>query len=214
MFVERALERSFLGEAAPDTGPHCLTGEAGKQTREVVVAGGPGDRTVETNIVRDQGRDVGVWVNAPDLGIQLREVLGACPLRGKTRSVRFEYSADSENLEQRVVGVEIDDERDRFEEQPRFEARDIRPVAASDVENSDELESLHRFPHRAARQAQALREFFLRWQPRSRGQLAADDHVLYLLDRFVCDGHAPILEIRLHDANSFGDCERRGRIQS
>ena len=153
---------------------------------------------MEPHVVLDQGLDVGVGSDGADLGIQLRHGVVVGPLRREARRVGFEQAAHREDLQQRLVVVQVDDERDRLEKELRLEARDIRAVAAAHIEHADHLERLHRFAHRAARQAETLGEVLLGGQARAGCQLAADDHVFDLRDRFVGDGHAPIIDIRCH----------------
>ena len=66
--------------------------------------------------------------------------------------------AGLEELQHLGVSVEVHDEGERLQQQPRFQARDVRAVALAHIEHADERERPDRLPQRAARQAQPLGE--------------------------------------------------------
>ena len=89
--------------------------------------------------------------------------------------------------------MQVDHEREGLEQQARLEARDVGAVALADVEHAHHLEGLDRLPHRAAGEAEVLRELLLGRQPHSGRELAEQDHLPDLQDRAVGDRHDAIL---------------------
>ena len=110
--------------------------------------------------------------------------------RRERRRGGLEDAAHREDLEHRLVVVEVDDERHGLEQQARLEARDVRAVAASHVEHPDHLERLHRLAQRRAGEPEPLAELLLGRQPVAGRELAREDHLLDAQDRFVGDRHA------------------------
>ena len=98
----------------------------------------------------DEAFDVGRVVDAGDDGAEAFESDLVGVAGGEGRRGRLEDAADREDLEHRVVVVQVDDERHRLEEQARFETRDVGAVATSHVEHADDLERLHRLAQRTS----------------------------------------------------------------
>ena len=89
------------------------------------------------------------------------------------------------DLEERVGPREVAHEADPREQQVGLESGDVGAVADARLEHADERKRAHRFPQRAARDAESLGERALGPQPRPRGELAGADQLLDLRDRLV-----------------------------
>jgi hypothetical protein len=61
--------------------------------------------------------------------------------------------------------MDVDDERHRLQQQLRLETRDIGAVAAPDIQDPDDLESLHGLSQRTAGQPERFAQFLLRGHP-------------------------------------------------
>jgi len=122
---------------------------------------------------------------------ELGHVLGGHPQRGQRRGGRLENAPHLEEIQHRVVAVEVHDEAQRLEQQGRREAGRVRAVALPHVQHVDQAERLHRLSQRVAGQAQLGGQVGLPGQFLPGPHAARDDHLLDLLDRVVGQRHAP-----------------------
>src|SRR6185437_12566292 len=92
---------------------------------------------------------------------------------------------DPEELQQRVVAVEVDDEAERLQQQPRLQAGHVRAVAAPHVQDVDQGQRAYRLAQRTAGQPEVGGQVRFARQPVARAQRAGRDHGLDLLDGLV-----------------------------
>src|SRR5579875_768533 len=185
----RALERVRVGDAAPDPRPVHRPRQRVEERDEHRVAAEGVDAAVELAVVLDEalrGRARRHLVEEP---AELCHLLGRRAASHEGDGVGLEDAADLEEVEDRVVPVEVDDEAHRVEQDGRAEARHVGAVALTDVEDEHEAEGAHRLAQRATRQAAASRELVLLGQPVARAEAARHDHLLDLLDRLVGHRH-------------------------
>ena len=182
---QRPRPRAGLGEAAPDPGAGRRPGHRLQQRGEHRVPRTGHDPPVELQVVGHQvlGRRIGP--DAVEQGAQAVAFLLGDPLRRHRGGGGFEDAPDPEELEQRVVAVEVDDEAQRLEQQARLQAGHVGPVAAPHVEDVDQGQRADRLAQRAARQPEVGGQVRLARQPVARAQRAGRDHGLDLLDRLV-----------------------------
>ena len=73
--------------------------------------------------------------------------------------------AQPQELQDRAITVEVDDEAERFQQQVRLQAGHIGPIALPHVQDIDQGQRAHRLPQRPAGQAQVGSQIRLTWQP-------------------------------------------------
>ena len=148
---------------------------------------------MEGNVVFDELLDAAMFAGPRDCCPKFLDGFARDPGGRQTGCPGLEDATDLEQFQDSLVFVQISYEGDRFRQQAGFEARDVRSVAASNVEYSNDFEGLYGFTHRTSRQSKSLTEFLLRWQSVPRAEFARQNHVLYSKDCFVGDSHIDIL---------------------
>jgi len=134
---ERPGHRPGLGDPAPHPGTGHRPGHGLEQRREHRVPRGRHDPAVELHVLLDQLFRIRVGSQAVEQLLQALDLFNADPLRRHRGGGRLEDAPDLEELEHRVVAVEVDDEVQRLQQLVRLQARHVGPVAAPHVEDVD-----------------------------------------------------------------------------
>src|SRR5437763_4316947 len=182
---QRPGPRAGLGEAAPDPGPGGRPGHRLEQRGEHRVPRAGHDSPVELQVVGHQFLGRRIRSDAVEQGAQAAALLGGDPLGRHRGGGGLQDAPDPEELQQRVIAVEVDDEAQRLQQQPRFQAGHVRAVTAPHVQDVDQGQRAHRLAQRTAGQPEVGGQVRLARQPVARAQRAGRDHGLDLLDGLV-----------------------------
>src|SRR5437763_3604965 len=140
---------------------------------------------MELQVVGHQFLGRRIRSDAIEQDAQAAALLGGDPLGRHRGSGGLQDAPDPEELQQRVVAVEVDDEAERLQQQPRLQAGHVRAGAAPHVQDVDQGQRAHRLAQRTAGQSEVGGQVRLARQPVARAQRAGRDHGLDLLDGLV-----------------------------
>src|SRR5690242_11923403 len=182
---QRPRPGAGLGEAAPDPGPGGRPGHRLEQRGEDRVPRAGHDPPVELQVVGHQFLGRRIRSDAGEQDAQASALLGCDPFGRHRGGGGLQDAPDPEELQQRVVAVEVDDEAQRLQQQPRFQAGHVRAVTAPHVQDVDQGQGAHRLAQRTAGQPEVSGQVRLARQPVARAQRAGRDHGLDLLDGLV-----------------------------
>lgn len=152
-------------------------------------AGADRDQAVELQVGREEFLDRRVHVDRFQHLAELDAVLvGHASRRQRGRS-RFEDAAHLQEVEHRVVAMEVDDEAQRLEQQRRREAGRVRAVALAHVEHVDQRQCPDGLALRVSGQAEFGGQVRLARKPLPRAYPPRNDHVFDREDRLVGQCH-------------------------
>ena len=179
----RARAGTLLGDAPPRSGPDGAAGDGVEHGGQRLVPGCGGHEPVEVRVVLDAVGLGACVAHALQAALQRLEGLRVDPLGGQGRGGRLQDAPDADELEGEARLHQLDGCPDALQQELRPEARDIRPVAPTHVEDARRDERADGLPDRVARGPELGRELRLRGQAHARHQVPGRDHLAHPGDR-------------------------------
>lgn len=190
MLVQGPADGVLLGEPAPHPGTRRRPGQPVQQRAQHGVAGGGDDPAVELQVGCDEFLHGGLLAERVQPGLQGVQLALRDAGSGHRGGGGLQDAPHREELQHRVVAVEVHHEAHGLQQQLGIQAGHIGAVALPYVQDADQRQRPYGLAQGVARQAQLGRQLALLGQPVAGAQRAGDDHPLDLLDRLVGNRHS------------------------
>jgi hypothetical protein len=142
MLAEGPLDRAFLSDPSPDPNPTRRRSHDIEQITEELISADCRYSVMEGEVGGHEFLNIGVFTDLAQEVTQLLDFFGADSGRGLGARGRLEHPAYLEEVEDRLVTLQFQNERHGVHRGVRPQIGDVGPIALADVQDVDHLQRL------------------------------------------------------------------------